>query len=235
MKTLKVLFVLLILFFTFNATQAQYFRMNIGPSVGGNFNLHTGSDIESGSGFGATFGGVLDMKFSEMIGLQTTFGFYDNKSGSFKKTKTEIAGYVNNQPVNADITTETSASLAYFSIEPMLKIELPASQFYFIVGPYLGFNLEGSGSITITSTLPPQYTWAGTNSNVKKETSKTQLKELLTRFELKLGAGYDFPVSPMVKVSPQVTFGYGLTKVQSDVAWRILCVQATCAVKFKIL
>jgi hypothetical protein len=58
---------------------------------------------------------------------------------------------------------------------------------------------------------------------------------MAARFALKVGAGYDIPIARNIDVSPQVTFAYGLTKVQSDVSWRILSIYAGASVRFDVL
>ena len=62
------------------------FRLKLVPQTGMNFNLHTGSDIESGSGFGLVVGGGVDMQFTNTIGLVANLQFYDNRSGSISQT-----------------------------------------------------------------------------------------------------------------------------------------------------
>ena len=68
-----------------NISLAQ-FRLKLVPQTGMNFNLHTGSDIESGSGFGIVVGGGVDMQFTNTIGIIANLQFYDNRSGSISQT-----------------------------------------------------------------------------------------------------------------------------------------------------
>ena len=114
------------------------------PQTGMNFNLHTGSDIESGSGFGLVMGGGVDMQFSSSIGLIANLQFYDNRSGSISQTGSNQYQDQQGNPVSSTITADNSVSLAYFMIEPLFKLSIPNSGFYFVVGPCIGFNVEGS-------------------------------------------------------------------------------------------
>lgn len=213
-----------------NNSQAQ-FRLKLGPQVGMNFNLHTGSDVtETGTGFGLVIGGTVDMSFTPTIGLITNMQFYDNRSGSTTDETTRHYTGENNEPVNSTYTVENSISLAYFLIEPLFKLNMPNSNLYFLVGPSFGFNVEGSGERTVTEKFPPAYA-----NNDTEDKTKVKFSDLLARFELKLGAGLDIPLATGLYLTPQLSFGYGITTVQSDVAWRVLTVQGLVAVKFSLL
>lgn len=205
------------------ASSNAQFHMGVAPALGMNFNIHTGSDLpQSGTGFGVVFGGEADMHFTRSIGMIARIAFYDNRSGSFSTTGTV-------QGVN--FTVDNSASLAYLNFEPLITIALPQTSFFFFGGPSLGFNIQGSGESTTTITTPNVTFPDGTT----KETSKASFKDLLVRFELKLGAGYEIPIAKKISLAPQVSFGFGLTQVQSNVNWRILTFQAIVPVVFDVM
>jgi hypothetical protein len=188
-----------------------------------NFNLHTGSDLpESGNGFGMMIGGYADMNFTENIGLIAGLAFYDNRSGSYSQTGTEQG---------VSYTADYSASLAYFQIESLFKLGVKRSNFYFVMGPVLGFNISSEGEQTIKITTPG-YTFQDGSTSQK---TKATIKDTQVRFELKAGAGYDIPVSDGIAIAPQLTFGYGLTNVISDVKWSILTIQAMVGIKLNML
>ena len=88
---------------------------------------------------------------------------------------------------------------------------------------------EGEEAITLTT---PGLTFQG-GSN--KQTSKAKIKDIQVRFELKGGAAYDIPVSKLFTITPQLTFGYGLTNVVKDVKWKILTFQLMSSVKFNLM
>jgi Outer membrane protein beta-barrel domain len=214
---------------TSNSGFAQ-FKLRVVPQTGLNFNLHTGSDIESGSGLGLVIGGGVDMQFTNTIGLIANLQFYDNRSGSTSESGS--AQYQDNQgnPVTSTITVDNSISLAYFMIEPLFKLSIPNSGFYFVVGPCVGFNVEGSSERTRTESFPPGY-----QNNDTKKTEKATMKETLVRFELKTGAGYDIWLSKSIALTSQLTFGYGITKVVKDVSWRVLTIQALAGCKISLI
>jgi len=114
--------------------------------------------------------------------------------------------------------------LAYFMIEPLLKLSIPRSGFYFLVGPAIGFNIQGS----LDQKLVDQQ-----GNTIYKGNSS--LKNTLVRFELKGGAGYDIPLGGITTLTPQFSFGYGLTDVQSDFSARVMTFQLAAIVKFKLL
>lgn len=222
MKKIFTVIVLFSLFFLYptNNVNAQ-FGMKVGANLGLNFNIGTGSDLkETMSGFGMLFGATVDMSFTRSIGLITNLQFYDNRSGSYDESGTY-------QGINYTITN--SASIAYFVIEPLFKLSLPTSGLYFVGGAGLGFNVEGSGEQELSSANDVLTFNDGSTKY------KTTLKDMLVRFELKLGSGYDIELSKLVTLTPQLTFGYGITKVQSDVSARIMTIQLQTSVKFSVL
>jgi hypothetical protein len=223
MKKGTIIFALLIsVLFISSSTYAQ-FRLSLSPALGMNFNMHTGSDLpESGTGFGMMIGGYADMNFTENIGLIAGLAFYDNRSGSYSQTGTEQG---------VSYTADYSASLAYFQIESLFKLGVKRSNFYFVMGPVLGFNISSEGETTIKITTPGYTFQDGTTSQKTKAT----IKDTQVRFELKAGAGYDIPVADGIAIAPQLTFGYGLTNVVSDVKWSILTIQAMVGVKLNML
>ena len=196
------------------ATLSAQFKMAVGPAVGLNLNLHSGSDLpQSGSGLGLALAGEADMSFNKSLGLIASLYFYDARSGSYSMTE-------------SNVTYDVSASVSYFQLEPLLKIQMQNSPLYLVAGPSLGFNLTGEGEITITT---PGYTFQG-GSRTQKQT----FQNMNARFELKAGAGYSFPMGSFA-LDPRFTFGYGITNVQQNVNWKIMTFQAIVAVKFNII
>lgn len=210
----KFLLVLLLLLMGTLTTNAQ-FKLGVTPATGFNFNIHSGSDLqESGNGFGIFLGAQADMSFSESIGLVAGMVFYDNRSGSYSESGTS-------QGIQYD--ADADVSLSYFQIEALFKYKLP-SKVYFVFGPVLGFNEESEIEFEINY---PQY-----NQSSK---SKQTLKNTQTRFELKMGGGYEIPLSNKIDIVPQLAFGYGLSNVVEDVKWKILTFQAQVGFRFNIL
>lgn len=210
MKKLSLILVVCLCLVFVSTVQAQ-FKMAIGPAMGLNFNIHSGSDVqETGTGVGFAIAGQADMSFTKSLGLLTSFYFYDNRSGSYSQTQSSYYG---------SYTQNVSASLAYFEIEPLFKYTLPQAPIYIVAGPSLGFNVESS------------YEYKATGYQTQKGT----LKDMNTRFELKAGGGYIYPLSKDMRINGQLTFGYGLTNVQQDVKWKVLSFGVLASIEFDVV
>jgi Outer membrane protein beta-barrel domain len=226
-KSLSLFMLVLILFFASTQDSDAQFRLKLGPYTGMNFNLGTGSDLtETATGFTFFFGSQVDMSFTRTLGLLTQVQFYDGRGIGYSQTGGTaklITGGLGLQNLGQG-TLDTDFSLAYFMIQPLLKLTLPASSFYFVFGPSIGFNISAS--------VREQYTINGQKTYDSKSVS---IKELNVRFELTGGAGYDIPLSQLMVLTPQFTFGFGITTVQSDVSARILTFQLGTALKFNLI
>ncbi len=199
MKKLSFAVLVVLMFVSVGLAPAQ-FKMAVGGGMGLNLNLYSGSDVNGGSGIGFAVAGQADMSFSKTIGVLTSVYFYDNRSGSY----TQTGNYY-----GTNYTQDISASVAYFEIEPLFKLKLDEAPIYFVLGPSLGFNMQNSYE-------------AKTTANNQTSTQKATIQNMNTRFELKGGGGYIYPISKTMRVNTQLTFGYGLTNVVQDVNWKIL-------------
>jgi hypothetical protein len=211
----KIGLIVVAIFCCFGTERAYgQFKMSVGPAIGLNFNLHSGSDLpQSGSGFGFVFAGEADMTFNKSLGLISSLYFYDGRGGSYSMTE-------------GNVSYDVNASISYFQIEPLLKIRMQASPIYFVAGPALGINLSGEGEVKITT---PGYSFQGGGTSQKQT-----LQNMNTRFELKAGAGYPIPMTGFV-IDPRLTFSYGLTNVQQNVVWKVMTFQVMVAVKFNVI
>ncbi|HEX2866863.1 MAG TPA: outer membrane beta-barrel protein [Ignavibacteriales bacterium] len=217
-KVLTVLAIsVLLITLSSNNSQAQ-FRLRLGPQVGMNFNIMTGSDVsETTNGFGAVIGAQVDMSFTPVVGLMANMQFYDNRYSSYSVDKT-----VDNTPY-----TETLGySMAYFMIEPLFKLSVPNSSFFFFVGPSLGFPVQSSYEDRLTSSANVTF-----NDGTKKHTGT--IRNTTTRFEMKLGSGVDINLGG-VYLAPQFSFGYGLSNFIEDTEAKILTFQVLTTVKFPL-
>lgn len=220
-KSINKTAVVLIFFLIATTAQAQ-FKMKVGPQLGLNFNIGTGSSLpQTATGFGMLFGAQVDMNFTPTIGLITNIQFYDNRSGSYTRI---LSGTLPNGTQLQNAEVEDGTSLAYFMIEPLFKLSIPQSGFYFVAGPMVGFNIEASSTQTITHqqlTQPIE--------------SKVTLQNMLVRFGIKTGAGYDINLSSLVDLTPQFNFEYGITNTQSNFTAKILTFQLIVGAKFRVL
>jgi len=200
----------------FTSTAFSQFRMAVGPAFGMNFNLHGGSDVkDGGTGFGVSFEGKADMSFDRGRNLGVIFGlaFYDGRGGSSSTTGTD--------PNVGNYTQDNDVSISYFQIETLFRYRLN-SGLYFLFGPQIGFCESAESEIT--------YTWQGGSQK-----NKSSIKDTPARFALKTGAGYDIPLSKLITLSPELTFGLGLTNAVKDVKYKIQTIQAIVVCKFNII
>ncbi len=218
---MKNIFTSIILILFLSSISYSQFKMKVGPTLGLNFNIGTGSDLnETATGLGLLIGAQVDMNFTPTIGLITNVQFYDNRSGSSSTDGTQGG-------ISYSITN--SSSLAYFMIEPLFKLDLTGSRLYFVMGPMVGFNIEASSELRLTS-QNNRLTFNDGSTKIKQS-----IKNTLVRFGIKTGAGYNIPLSRLVELTPQLYFEYGLTNIQSNVSARILTFQALVTAKFNIL
>jgi hypothetical protein len=214
-----VLFSLFLLFFLVQPGWAQ-FGLKLAPVTGLNFNIGTGSDLQqTGTGLGMVVGAQTDMQFSPVIGIIASLQFYDVRSWSMSEQ-----GNLAPLGIQGNGTVKTNVSLGYFVIEPLLKLSIPQSGFYFIVGPGLGINIQGSTQLIVT----PQ------GQQVIRGAKQT-LQNTNARFELKAGAGFDIPLGTWIDLTPQFSFGFGVSNIIQDFSARVLTFQLSTAVKFKLI
>ncbi|QQS36490.1 MAG: outer membrane beta-barrel protein [Ignavibacteriales bacterium] len=167
MKTLRNIIILLAVVFISQSVFAQ--RILIGPRLSGNFNIYNSKGLTgTWNGLGIGVGGTVDILFSKSIGLMVNLTAFDMRNFSSSQTQ-------------QNVTTETSLSLSYLSIDPMFKAEF--SGFYMVGGPSLGIKLNSSGEQTQSATgQQPQV------NPINPETKSV-------RFDLAVGTGYTFTLS----------------------------------------
>jgi len=141
--------------------------VKIGPRITGNLNIYNQKNLTgTWNGMGIGIGGTVDLSFSKTIGMMVNLNVFDMRNFSNSTTVDQT-------------TTETTLSLAYLSIDPMFKAEF--SGFYMVGGPSLGIKISSSGERTSSA-----------NTNV----ANLDLKTKSVKFDIVLGTGYSFTLSP---------------------------------------
>jgi hypothetical protein len=158
-------------------------------------------------------GAVADIQFSKSIGILGSLYFYDVRSGSYSTTRNNVG-------------IDIAGNLAYFQIEPLFKYTMPTG-LYFVGGPNIGFNLKGDAEATLTT--------PGATFSNGQTTQSAPLNNLNARFEIKFGAGYEYPMNNGMVLAPMLTFGFGITDVQSNVAWKVSTFQLLVPLKFSLI
>ncbi len=199
------------------------FGLKMAPTIGANYNIGTGSVTHSGSGVkmvisgrgsGMVIGAQADMQFTPVIGIIANLQFYDDRSWDHTQKFT-----FQGRP----ISLEEDFDIAYTVIEPLLKISIPNTGVYFVGGPALGFVIQNS------------WQYAETVTGFPTQRERGEFEDAVTRFEFKLGSGFDIPVSRSIDITPQLSFGFGITNMAQNVSVRILSFQLATSVKFKII
>ncbi|MFZ1292015.1 MAG: hypothetical protein WAR79_18100 [Melioribacteraceae bacterium] len=161
----------ILLFFivtTFSFSQ----NVKIGPRITGNLNIYNQNGLTgSYNGVGVGIGGAIDISFTNNIGILTNLTLFDMKNFS------------NSQTIQ-NTTVEQSLSLSYLSIDPLFKAEF--SGFYLVGGPSIAIKLSSSGetSQVVTGQAPVVQPVNFDTKSVK--------------FDIAVGTGYNFRVSPNV-------------------------------------
>ncbi|NLT49419.1 MAG: PorT family protein [Ignavibacteria bacterium] len=163
----SVLFIALFAVALLNVTFAQ--SVAIGPRLTGNMNIYNQKGLTgTWNGVGIGIGGQLDVSFSERIGLIVNLTAFDMKSFS-------------NSQTSNNVTSETSLSLSYITIDPLFKVEF--SGFYMVAGPSFGVKINSSGENTQTA------------SGQSPQVNAMSLDTKSIRFDIATGVGYNFKIA----------------------------------------
>lgn len=177
------IWIVLLLFTISNTITAQ--GVEIGPRLTGNLNIFNMDRVTgTWNGVGIGIGGTVDLSFSQNIGLITNLTLFDMKNFS------------NEQTAN-NVTTETSLSLAYITIDPLFKAEF--SGFYLVGGFSVGIKISSSGEQTQTAP----------NQNPVVQTLNFETNSV--KFDIALGTGYNFQLSPTMALAPDFMIYIPLT------------------------
>ena len=167
----KITFTLVIFILTFSSfANAQ--SVKLGPRLTGNLNIYNMEGLTgTWNGIGVGIGGTVDISFSKVIGILTNVTVFDMKNFS-------------NSVTNNNVTTETSLSMAYLTIDPLFKAEF--SGFYMLAGFSMGVKISSSGERTQSS--------PGQNPTV----TALDLETNSMKFDLAAGTGYNFKLSQSI-------------------------------------
>jgi hypothetical protein len=210
MKKVVVTLSLCLLLLSFLGATAEAAKVAIGPRVSGNFNIYNSKGLTgTWNGIGVGIGGTIDVSFSEHIGIMGNLTAFDMRNFS-------------NSTTQGNATLETNLSLAYLTIDPMFKAEF--SGFYMVSGPSIGIKLNSSGEQTQTvSGVAPQV-----------QAISPETKSL--RFDIAVGAGYTFNLSPGMALGTDFMAYIPITDTYNfpGVSNSIFTLKLGAALKFKM-
>ncbi len=216
------LILIVILCLMFPSTIQAQFKMAIGPVFGGNVNVHTGAALQkTGTGVGFVIGGQAELSFTKSLGALATVNFYDNRIGSFTHTFDTLG---------VAYSADESETVVYLDIEPLFKFTLPDVPLYVVAGASVGFSIQGKSEAT-TTIMTPGYSFPDGTDNLLV---KTDIRNVNTRYELKVGCGYIYTVDKRTHLNFQFLYSYGLNKVTSDQDWKIMSFGLTAAFEFTL-
>lgn len=173
MKKLTIISGIVLFLFIVSVANAQ--TVKLGPRLTGNLNIYNSKGLAgTWNGVGIGVGGTVDISFSKVIGLITNLTVFDMKN------------FANEQTAN-NVTTETSLSLSYLSIDPLFKAEF--SGFYMVGGFSVGIKISSSG----------EQTRSALNQNPAVTTLNLETNSM--KFDLAAGTGYNFKVSPTMDLA----------------------------------
>jgi len=205
-----------------------------GTAVGANYNLYHGASILNlnstlfvpsafleGNGIGPFAAPLIEYHPSDSkLGFMLQAGF-DSKKGSF------------NQVISTGIFTEDlSTHLAYFTIEPSIRLNLFNSNFYLFSGPRLSINIDKSFQYDLR--INPDHPDQGSSAYSAGEFSDINK----TLISMQIGGGYDLFLSAKNKhsqviLSPFFAFQpYFGQKILSSESWNLTTLRAGIALKF---
>ncbi|VAX19945.1 hypothetical protein MNBD_IGNAVI01-100 [hydrothermal vent metagenome] len=207
-KLINKIWVVLLLFIISNSITAQ--SVEIGPRLTGNLNIYNEDRIAgTWNGVGIGIGGTVDISFSQSIGLITNLTFFDMRNFSNVRT-------------NNNVTTEYSFSLAYITIDPLFKAEF--SGFYLVGGFSVGIKISSSGEMT--QSAPNRTPLLRTTDPVTNT----------LKFDLALGTGYNFQLTPTMALAPDFMIYIPLTDTYDipGTSNSILTLKLGASLKFRL-
>lgn len=182
----------------------------LGPRLTGNLNIYNQKGlVGSYNGIGIGIGGTVDVSFNQNIGLLASLTVFDMRNFS-------------NSATNNNVTTEQSLSLSYLTFDPTFKAQF--SGFYMFGGPSLGIKLNSSGETTQVA--------AGQNP----VTQAANLDTKSVRFDLLLGTGYNFNLSPGMALGTDFSVYIPITDTYNfpGLSNSVLTLKLGAALKFRI-
>jgi hypothetical protein len=197
-------------------------QVSVGPGAGFSYAMHEageGGELPGHLGLLAT--SQVDMQFSRTLSLLVWLDFYNDMSTGRQTEDVYEFVYDYRYKVN------------YLHLSPTLKFCIPGSPFYLFGGPGVGFKTQAKLKITAYDavTIVTDYSGNGDDEGISTE---TDLQDMKTRFDFRLGAGYDIFLSNRLTLSPFVTFNTGLTEVAVDSDWKSNALQAGIVLRYNI-
>ncbi len=189
-----------------------------------------------GSGYAIELFGEVPFNFFRRLDL--TFGAgLANRGGDFgDATASNLTVLDPNSGTYVPLVRQSSfsASLNYLNLTGGLRIR-PLARFagYFGASIEAGIPLGKSASYVETEKIisPQGVLYPGTNTTTMTDGSGV-IPNIRTSFGVSGTLGYEFPLSPIFTASPEISYYYPLTNVESGFLWKVSSIRAGLAVRW---
>ena len=191
-----------------------------------------------GSGYGIELFG--EVPFNSFRKLDITFGAgFIDRGGDFGQTVTgglPILDPNTNQYVTLTRRSAYTASLNYLDLTAGLKLR-PLTSFagYINAGFEAALPLGKATSYQQTETIlsPQGVLYPQTNTTMLVDGSG-EIPNLHTSFGVSVGVGYEFPFRESITISPELSYYFPLTSVESAFPWHVSSIQAGIALRWNM-
>jgi opacity protein-like surface antigen len=182
-------------------------QVSVGPGLGFSYAMHetASGDTNLPAHLGLLATSQIDLQFSRTLSLLVWLDFYNDMSAGEDADNIDEFAYNYMFKVN------------YLHLSPTLKFCIPGSPFYLFGGPGVGLKTKGK-----------------VKAGVEGISVEEDLEDMKTRFDFRLGAGYDFFLNNRLTLSPFVTYNAGLIEVVADSDWKVSALQAGVVLRFNI-
>jgi outer membrane protein OmpA-like peptidoglycan-associated protein len=190
-----------------------------------NLNVGAATGFTEGSGIGLALGGIVEYNTGGLVGFNLMLG-YDNRAITFDSRNATPNATTGRQ--NEDLT----ASLAYFTVEPNIRVNLGGRFFHLMVGPRISMNVANAFNYTYLAT-------DSANAPVTRSGEFDNVRSLVIGGGI--GAGYDIPLAgpdaaTQVLLTPFAEFNIGQGLIDPPTSssndFGLSTVRAGLAVKF---
>ena len=197
MKTLKLIFSILIISSYYSTSFAQVFGLRGGLNLAnvsekdndGSYNEYNKNNI------GFHIGGTVDFPISDVFSIETGLIF------TTKGVKYELSEFI--LLGNMDIKAKTTLYYIDIPITPKFTFDLGGSELFVLAGPYIGIGLFGKAKAEVT------FMGETESDSEDVEWGSEGLNRL--DYGLTLGAGLQFTA-----ISLGLYYNYGLANISSD-------------------
>ena len=210
-------------------------RFFLGFFAGVNVNEHPGTFkpdqcdeciFSDGSGKGAFLGAQIEYHFLPYAGVALKLALDDKRADYTTplpgRKRILIDPNTNLADSNSILDFERTSSvfLSYITINPMVML-IPLRNVYLMGGIALGVPVKKNYSVK-ERPLDPNLTYfsSGTSEVVLADEASSEVPDVKTRLDARVGAGYNIRLSPVVLLAPEVIYDIPLSTIAAEPTWK---------------